>query len=148
MPFEELETITKANAPPEATVTYDYAQKKGVRKADKKPRLTIAVPTTVCGVAKSKTFKLLLGSGEDLGKLLIRGELCYRTAKEVAAGAPPLPGAHTPAEHAHFLRWNFGFVPKLGEEERFEAQRCPVRKVSDEEFEITIPKSWFEGAGS
>jgi hypothetical protein len=149
MPFEELETITKANAPPEATVTYDFAQKKGtVRKADKKPRLTISIPTTVCGIAKSKAFKLLLGSGEDAGKLLIRGELFYRTAKEAQDGKKPVPGAVAPSEHAHFLRFNFGFVPKLGEEETFEAQRCPVRKVSDEEFEITVPRSWFEGGES
>lgn len=144
MPFEDLETITKANAPPEATVTYDFAQKKGsARKGDKKPRLTISIPTTVCGVAKSKAFKLLLGTGVDVGKLLVRGELCYRSAKEVASALKPVPGTVAPSEHQHFLRFNFGYVPKLGDEDTFEAQRCAVRKVSDEEFEISVPPSWF-----
>ncbi len=31
MAFEELETVTRGNEPPQATVTYDYAQKKGER---------------------------------------------------------------------------------------------------------------------
>jgi hypothetical protein len=55
MAFEELETVTRGNEPPQATVTYDYAQKKGerVRKADAKPRLTISIPTTL---SSSETF--------------------------------------------------------------------------------------------
>ncbi len=153
MAFEELETVTRGNEPPQATVTYDYAQKKGerVRKADAKPRLTISIPTTLCGVSKSKTFRLLVGTGDDLGKLLIRG--C--DAEKGKANAPfriggcdaekgkAKPGGVAPSQHKHFFRFNFGFVPKLGDEELWGGEKRPVRKVSDEEFEIDVPRSWF-----
>lgn len=151
MPFDELETITKGNEPPTATISYCLAWRKPngrAPKTEKKPRLMISLPTTICGLAKSKSFKLFLGSGADLGKLLMRGDHCIRTADEAKKAGKPPAGFVVPSEHAHFFRWNFGFVPKLGEEEHFEGERHPVRKVSDEEFEITIPKSWFEGAES
>ena len=139
MAFEELETVTRGNEPPQATVTYDYAQKKNgaVRKANAKPRLTISIPTTLCGVSKSKTFRLLVGTGEDLGKLLVRG--CDAEKGKVK------PGGVAPSQHAHFFRFNFGFVPKLGDEELWGGEKRPVRKIGDEEFEIDVPQSWFNG---
>lgn len=131
MPFEELESITRDNMPPVATITYDVSTKKGARpNPDKKPRLTIAIPTTICGNAKSKTFRLLIGSGEHEGKLLVRGE-------------PKPNGGVKPSEHAHFFRFNFGYVPRLGDEETFQGEKRPVTRVSDEEFMIDVPKSWF-----
>jgi hypothetical protein len=134
MPFEELETITRANAPPMATISYSLAQKPkgGPVKGDKKPRLVITLPTTLCGTSKSETFRLLIGTGADAGKLMIKGDGVSR-------------GGVAPSQHAHFFRWNFGFVPRLGDD-KFEGQKLPVRKISEEEFEISVPVSWFEGA--
>jgi hypothetical protein len=58
MPFEESETITKANAPPEATVTYDFAQKKGtVRKAD----VMIGIDQLIHQVTLALTMKVFFG---------------------------------------------------------------------------------------
>lgn len=136
MAFEELETVTRGNEPPQATVTYDYAYKKnGIRKTNAKPRLMISIPTTLCGVSKSKTFRLLVGTGDDVGKLLVRG--CD------AEKGKAKNGGVAPSQHAHFFRFNFGFVPKLGDEELWGGEKRPVRKVSDEEFEIDVPRSWF-----
>lgn len=131
MPFDDLETITRHNQPPQATISYVVARKKtGPVKNDKKPKLTIAIPTTICGTSKAKAFKLQIGTGAHAGKLRIVG---------VAAKAAGVE----PSQHAHFFRWNFGFVPKLGEDE-FEGEKKPVRKIGDDEFEIDVPTSWFE----
>lgn len=73
MPFEEIETHTRQNAPPVATISYEHATEKSKRKGAK-PRLTISVPTTICGTSKSKSFLLLIGSGADAGKIRIKGE--------------------------------------------------------------------------
>lgn len=128
MPFEELETFTKANSPPEATISYT-PRAKGMA-------LVISVPTTVCGVSKSKMFRLLLGTGADRGRLAIRGDLVDGKKAKPGAGVEP-------TQHKHYFRFNFGQVPRLGSD-KFEGQKCPVRKVADEEFEITVPESWFE----
>ena len=84
----------------------------------------------ICGTSKAETFKLQLGNGKEAGKLRIVG------ASSEIAGVEP-------SQHAHFFRWNFGFVPLLGEDE-FEGERRPVRKISDDEFEIDVPVSWFQ----
>jgi hypothetical protein len=133
MPFEELETITRANAPPMATISYSLAYKGSKRpdKGDRKPRLLITIPTTLCGASKSETFRLLIGTGPDAGKLMIKGDNVSRD------------GGVSPTQLAHFFRWNFGFVPRLGDD-MFEGEKRPVRKISEEEFEISVPVSWFE----
>lgn len=136
MPFDDLDTITRHNQPPTATITYAVAQRNGKSKADKKPKLTIAIPTTICGTSKSKTFKLQVGTGDHTGKLRIVG------IPEKTKSPPASPGVE-PSQHAHFFRWNFGYVPRLGEDQ-FEGERRPVTKISDEEFEIEVPPSWFE----
>lgn len=136
MPFDELETQTRQNAPPTATISYCHATEKG-KRGGAKPRLTIAIPTTVCGTSKSAAFKLLIGSGEDRGKLRIKGQA------KTKAGDAKVEGVE-PSQHAHFFRWNFGFVPLLGEDETFEGEKRPVKKINDEEFEIDVPPSWFE----
>jgi hypothetical protein len=89
----------------------------------------ISIATTICGTSKAEAFKLQIGSGEDRGKLRIVG---------LPADAPGV----IPTQHAHFFKWNFGFVPRLGEDE-FEGERRPVRKIADDEFEIEVPESWF-----
>jgi hypothetical protein len=78
MPFENLETITKANMPPMAKLSYMpptvRVGKSPAKKArDPKPQLIVSIPTTICGTAKAKAFALLLGTGDDLGKLRIKG---------------------------------------------------------------------------
>jgi hypothetical protein len=131
MPFDDLYTIAKHNQPPMATISYSVKTRKpGPAKNDKKPQLTIAIPTTICGISKAKAFKLQIGSGDDAGKLRIVG------LKSGTSGVEP-------GEHAHFFRWNFGFVPKLGDDE-FEGEKRPVRKIGDDAFEIDVPASWFE----
>lgn len=136
MPFDELETVTRKNAPPMATLSYDFATEK-TKRSGGKPRLTISIPTTLCGTSKSKTFRLLIGTGEDAGKLRVQGS-------EAIKGKAVKSDGIEPSQHAHFFRWNFGFVTKLGEEETFEGEKRPVRKISDDEFEIDVPVSWFE----
>lgn len=133
MPFEDLDTITRHNQPPQATISYAVAERKGKSKASARPKLTIAIPTTLCGTSKAKTFKLQIGTGNHAGKLRIVG---VPEKKNSAAGVEP-------SQHAHFFRWNFGFVPKLGEDQ-FEGEKRPVIKISDDEFEIDVPPSWFE----
>lgn len=132
MPFENLETITKANMPPMAKISYmppaARASKKAARKGDPKPQLIVSIPTTVCGTAKAKAFQLLLGSGADRGKLRIKG---------VKAGGIE------PKELAHTFIFRFGYVPKLGDD-HFDGEHRAVRKIGDDEFEIDIPPSWFE----
>jgi len=132
MPFEELETQPKGQEPPQATLSYCHATEKS-KKAGKKPRLTISIPTTICGTTKADLFKLMVGGGSDAGKLRLRG-----LPKNSAVA-----GAVKASEHAHFFRWNFGFVPMLGEDETFEGEKRPVRKIGDDIFEIDVPVSWF-----
>lgn len=126
MPFDELETFHKDNKMPEAKVSYEHATEKS-RKAGAKPRLYLSIPTTVCGMSKSVHHRLLLGTGDDTGKLRVVGG--ERGVK--------------PSEHSNFFRWNFGHVPRLGET-TFEAQHVPVVRVDDETFEVTVPASWFD----
>jgi hypothetical protein len=131
MPFIDLETHTKRNQSPMATIIYAIKTRKtGSVRNDKKPTLTISIPSVICGTSKAERFKLQLGNGKEAGKLRIVG------ASSEIAGVEP-------SQHAHFFRWNFGFVPLLGEDE-FEGERRPVRKISDDEFEIDVPVSWFE----
>lgn len=62
MPFEELETITKANEPPSAVLTYmrPPARAKPGKDYDRekvKPRLTVTLPTKVF-ISQKKAFVL------------------------------------------------------------------------------------------
>lgn len=135
MPFEDLETVTRHNQPPRATISYCVAQRNGKSKSEKQPKLTISIPTTICGTSKAKAFKLKIGTGASAGKLRIVG---------VPDKAKALAGV-VPSQHAHFFRWNFGYVPLLGEDQ-FEGEKRPVIKVGEDEFEIDVPPSWFEAA--
>lgn len=133
MPFEDFETVTKDNAPPTAVLTYQPAQRKNVNP-DAKPKLTISIPTTVCGVSKCKRFKILVGTGTDAGLLRIKG--IPSVAETAKVGVKPM-------EHEHFLKFNFGFVPAWGTE-KIAADRHPVTRVDDDTFDVTVPKSWCE----
>jgi hypothetical protein len=136
MPFENIETITKDNMPPTALISYMPTQRHGKNagkvKKDSKPRLVITLPTTLCGTAKSDRWALLLGSGADKGKLRIKG-----------TKSSPVKQGIKPTEMKNCFKWNFGFVPKLGED-HFDGERRPIKKISDDEFEIDVPASWFE----
>jgi hypothetical protein len=132
MPFSVLETHSRHNQPATATVSYSHATEKSQRRGGK-PRLTISIPTTICGTTKADAFELLIGDGEDQGKIRISGLAKKSDAK----------GGIEPSQHAHFFRWNFGFVPRLGEEDTFEGEKRPVKKISDDIFEIDVPASWF-----
>lgn len=135
MSFEVLETITKMNAPPVATLSYlRGAHKNKVPKADIKPSLRITVPTTIVGVSKSKSWFLLMGSGDHEGKLRLVGDL-----------EPSLPhknGGAKVIEMKHAFRWTFGYLPRFGEE-IFDAARWPVVRINDEIYEITMPIGFF-----
>jgi len=135
MPFENLETITKQNMPPRAKLSYMPTQGRGKNggkaRGDAKPQLIISIPTTVCGTTKAKAFTLLLGSGADRGKLRVKG-----VKKDAGGGIEP-------KELMHASVFRFGYVPKLGDD-HFDGEHRPVRKISDDEFEIDIPESWFE----
>ena len=135
MPFETLESFTKKNAPPTAKISYLMPTiREGKRqKPDAQPSLKIWLPTTICGVSKSETFVMQLGSGPDAGKLRIVGTDSMRTKPE---------GAITPRQLAHSFGFTFGYVPRLGDS-TFEADAA-VKKISDEVFELSVPESWFE----
>jgi len=133
MPFEDFETVTKDNAPPTAILTYQPAHRKNV-KTDAKPKLTISIPTTVCGQGKCDRFKLLVGTGEDAGKLRIVGIKGAKATDKVGV---------KPMEHEHFLKFNFGFVPAWGTD-KIAADRHAVTKIDDDTFDVTVPASWCE----
>lgn len=135
MPFNEEETFTKHNVEPLARWVYEVGGHAGKpKKNGKKPQLYISIPTAVCGVCKAKKFALLIGTGEDAGKVRVRG---IEAGKEQRHHIPP-------TEHQHFLKFNFGYVPKLGMT-AFDGGHVPVKRLDDNNFELTVPSSWFEG---
>jgi len=126
MPFEILDTETKDNMPPTATLSYMRSTrvgKNGGGAGKGKPKLIVTLPTIIC-IAKSERFVLLLGSGEDAGKLRIKGTKDKRGVK--------------PSNFKAHLMFRFGFVPKLGED-IFDGERCKLTRISDEEYEIDAP---------
>lgn len=135
MPFETVETIKNTAKATGAKITYlRKSSPTGKRpNPDKKPRLSISIPNTVCGAVKAKAFTLLFGTGKDLGRIRIKG---------VKAGDGIEP---TLLMHATVFR--FGYVPKLGDD-IFDGGHRPVRKVGDDEFEIEVPASWYEPAAT
>ena len=71
---------------------------------------------------------LQLGSGADKGKIRIKGG----KSKEGVE----------PKQLMHAFVFRFGYVPKLGDD-IFDGGHRPVRKISDDEFEIDAPAEWF-----
>jgi len=126
MPFEILDTETKDNMPPTATLSYMRSTrvgKNGGGAGKGKPRLIVTLPTVIC-IAKSERFVLLLGSGEDAGKLRIKGTKEKRGVK--------------PGEFKSHLMFRFGFVPKLGED-IFDGERCKFMLMQNAAYEIDAP---------
>ncbi len=139
MPFETLQTITKDNQPPTAKLSYlrPKDRKTGQSKRDSKPNLKITIASTVCGTSKSELYELLLGTGADAGKIRVKGIDTKRSPKK---------GHGVKVKQLmHAFVWDFGYVPKLGED-IFE-DRCEVTKIGDEEYEIAGKASWFEHVG-
>lgn len=126
MPFEVLETQTKENMPPTASLSYLRAIRKGKEgRADKiKPKLTVTLPTVIC-VSKCKKFRILVGTGQDRGKLRIEGL------------KPGIPGGVKGTDFKNHLVLRFGHVPKLGEE-IFDGVRCPIVRIDDDTYELTL----------
>lgn len=129
MPFEVLETQTKDNMPPTALISYMRpGKKKGGADFDRnktKPRLSVTVPTSIF-ISKAEKFVLLVGTGADVGKARIR-----------AAGKSDKAGIK-PSEFKAHLILRFGYVPKLGDE-IFDGERCDIRRISEDEYEIDAP---------
>lgn len=143
MSFEIAETFTKKNSPPEATISYMpnfQKSKPGKVPKDRKPQLRITIPTTLCGVSKSKVWYLLLGTGVDCGKIRVAGDISKPFGNVKPADVPP---GFEATELAHAFKFTFGFVPKLGDE-HFDGERRPVKKITDEIYEIDVPVSWFQ----
>lgn len=130
MGFETLETIVRGKEPPTAKVSYlrGVDRKTGSPKPGAKPVLKISIPTTICGQSKAKLFQIQVGTGGDAGKLRISASKCG------TAGVKP-------HEFKHALTFNFGYVPKLGDD-AFD-ERCPVRKISEDIFEVDVNPKWF-----
>jgi hypothetical protein len=125
MAFEELETHTKDNAPPTALLSYMRSKARGKNavpgNGKGQPKLTVTLPTTICGLSKKDHFKLFVGTHQDAGKIRIKA----------ATGV----GSIEPTEFKSHYIFRFGHVPSLGEE-IFDGERRPVRKINDDEFEI------------
>jgi hypothetical protein len=126
MPFEEIETHTKHNAPPTALLSYMRSKARGksavAGNGKGQPKLTVTLPTTICGLSKKDHFKLFVGTHQDAGKIRIKA----------ATGA----GSIEPTEFKSHYIFRFGHVPSLGDE-IFDGER-PARKVSDDEYEIDV----------
>jgi hypothetical protein len=131
MPFEVLETETKHNRPIMASISYMRPARKGEPKKGVKPQLLISIPTALSAISKKKFFVLQLGKGPDRGKARITGQ----NAKSKATIEPKCM--------KYTQIFNFGFVPLLGDEIAGQ-EHIPVRKISDDEFEVDLPP-WFRG---
>lgn len=129
MPFEIVETETKDTMPPTACLTYMRPKPRGGKPMDRekvKPKLIVTLPTVICGVAKSERFVLLMGTGADAGKVRIKG-----VKKDTKGGIKP-------TEFKAHMMLRFGHVPKIGKA-IFDQMHCPVKRITDEEFEIDAP---------
>jgi len=126
MPFDELETITKANEPPTASLSYTRHHRKGqLPKEGTRPKLIVTVPAVIM-ISQAKLFRLFVGTGEDEGKL----RLC---------GVPPgTKGAVKGTDFKSFVVIRFGYVPRFGDE-IFDGVRCEVVRVTDDSYDLLVP---------
>ena len=122
--FVDIETVTRTNAPPKATLSY----LRGGKKAEQ-PSLKIVLPTTITGqAAKDATFKLQFSTGPEFQLLRV-------TRAKDKTGVKP--------GHMKWAsRFNFGYVPILGDD-KFDNLRCPVTKVDDHTFDIRLPADFI-----
>lgn len=125
--FIDIETQTRANRPPAATLSY----MRGGKKADR-PSLKIVIPSSITGQTKKETtFKLQLSSGSEYSVLRVARDKDGKGVK--------------PAHMKWATRFNFGFVPTLGED-IFDGERFPVTKVDENTFDIRLPAKFFGAA--
>lgn len=129
MAFDILETLSRDRADvPFATLSYMRLKNS---KKPSLPQLRITSPRSISGETTSDYFYLMVGSGDDDGKLLIVGD------KATGFGTPPATMTK-PATLKATHRWNFGFVPRLGDE-IFGGERFPIARVTVDVFEVTMP---------
>ena len=140
MPFGAVDFESKHNMKPRATVTYKvfrYGEKEfGPQDETKLPRLTVSIPTVLCGVAKSEKWAFLVGDGDDAGKIVVVGDLSPLAKQAGAQCVVPI------SQHKYFFKWNFGHVPRIAEF-RVDAFVSEVRKIDDETYEMTVPIGMF-----
>lgn len=128
MPFEELETFTKAPPRTNATISYMPATRK--RSADERGplKLNVTLPTTVF-ISKSAKFKVLIGTGADSDKLRI---IAHNDGIK-------------PVEFKSHVIFRFGRVPALGDD-MFDGTDCKLHRVADDVYEITAPGGLLKDA--
>lgn len=112
--------------PPVATISYlRGTQKSKPPKPGAKPKLNITVPTSVF-ISKAKLFRVMLGTGEDRGKI------------RIMAVAENGKGGVKPHEFKSHLIFRFGHAPVLGED-IFDGAKCPIARVSIDVYDLTVP---------
>lgn len=133
MPFEVLETETRGNETPRASLSYLRHVRKGkeMDRAKVKPKLIITLPTVIC-ISKKKRFYILVGTGQDSGKIRLVG------TDEERKGVKP-------SEFKSFLVLRFGYVPALGDE-IFDGAKCDICKISEDTYEIDAGVLFKEAA--
>jgi hypothetical protein len=127
MPFEDLETITKANMPPQASLSYMRQIRKGkeIDRDKVKPKLILTLPTSIV-ISKCEKFCIQIGSGQDFGKMRVIGMKKGVPGKGVK-----------PSEFKSYLVLRFGYVPKFGDE-IFDGMKCPIVRIDDDTYEIAL----------
>ena len=132
MPFDLLETQTKATMPPMASLSYmrgrkashdDSGDDEGTPKI--RPKLIVTLPTTVC-ITQAERFAIFIGTGEDRGKIRICG---------LKKG---VPGGVIGTTFKQHVMLRFGFVPKFGNES-FATVKCPITRIDNDTYEIEVP---------
>lgn len=135
MPFEELEVVFKYAGPPRAKLSYMRNARKGKggevnreKLKGKTPQLIVSLPTVVF-LSKAKTFKLLLGSGNERNILRVKaGE-----GKNVAQAK----------DFKNHVILRFGYVPRFGDD-IFDQMECNIERVDNDTYDIVLPATFFD----
>jgi hypothetical protein len=128
MPFEELETETKANMPPMASLSYLTGKRKDSKnKGIMKPKLIVSLPTSIV-ISKCEKFVIQIGTGQDFGKLRIVG---------LQKGVPGK--GVSPTDFKAHIMLRFGHVPCFGDE-IWDGVQVPIVRVDDDIYDLTVPR--------
>jgi hypothetical protein len=131
MPFEDLETHTRGNAPPMASLSYLTHARKNPAKPKKagtpppQPKLLVTLPTTIC-ISKCKKFSIAIGTGVDRNKLRVTGL------------KPGVPGGVMGVDFKGHIKLHFGYVPRFGDD-IFDGVKCTIVRVNDDTYDLIIP---------